>query len=90
MRLFQVDERLDVKMCKLRTCTFDDVDMSGASFENVNLSGARMTGIDLTGLRITRAKLAGVAISEADLDGMTIEGIPVTDLLAAYRAAGAR
>ena len=37
-------------------------------------------------LKITQANLQGAAIAESRLDGLTINGILVTDLLAAYQA----
>jgi hypothetical protein len=40
----------------------------------------------MAGLRIANACLSDVAISDAMLEGMTINGILVTDMLAAYEA----
>jgi hypothetical protein len=42
--------------------------------------------VNLAGLKITNANLAGASISQGRMEGMTIEGILVSDLLAAYRA----
>jgi hypothetical protein len=41
----------------------------------VNFSGATIDNVDLSGVKITDCKI----------DGMTIEGIFVTELMAAYR-----
>ena len=54
---------------------FDDVDLSRARFRNVNLSGATFRDVDFS----------GVSIEDARIDGMTILGIPVGELLEAYR-----
>ena len=55
---------------------------------NSDLSGSLFSDANLSGLRIAKANLAVASISESRLDGMTIDGIAVTDLLAACRAAG--
>jgi uncharacterized protein YjbI with pentapeptide repeats len=41
--------------------------------------------VNLSGLRIEMANLDGASIVHARLEGMTIEGLPVTDLLAFWR-----
>ncbi|PZQ83612.1 MAG: hypothetical protein DI549_07085 [Ancylobacter novellus] len=66
---------------------FDDVNMSGWAVKNVNFSGLALECANVSGARITRADLVGVSIAECRLDGMRIDGILVTDMLAAYRAA---
>jgi uncharacterized protein YjbI with pentapeptide repeats len=53
------------------------------------MSGWRIHDANLSGLRVTKANLAGAAISESRLDGMTIDGVAVTEMLAAYRVAKA-
>lgn len=64
--------------------SFENVNASGASIEDANLSGWRVHDANLSGLRVTKANLAGASISDSRLDGMTIDGIEVTELLAAY------
>ncbi len=59
----------------LGEATFDDVNLSGAAFQNVNLSVARFDDVNLS----------KATISNANLNGTTINGIPVTELLAAYQ-----
>jgi hypothetical protein len=49
--------------------------MSGWTVHNVNLSG----------LRIDKENLAGASIVNSRLQGMTIDGIEVTELLAAWK-----
>jgi hypothetical protein len=42
--------------------------------------------VSFAGLKIVKANLAGAAITRGRMEGMTIDGILVSDLLAAYRA----
>ena len=42
--------------------------------------------MNLSGLKIDRANLAGALIVNSRLDGMTIDGIEVTELMAAWEA----
>ena len=63
-----------------------NINLSGCSFEDVNMSGWQVRKANLSGLRIDGANLAGASIVNGRLDGMTIEGIPVTELLAYWRA----
>ncbi len=51
------------------------------------MSGWRVNYVNLSGLRLTKANLAGASISECRYDGMTIDGMAVTDMIAAYKAA---
>jgi uncharacterized protein YjbI with pentapeptide repeats len=97
MKLHEAKERLDVSKSDLSGSVFDDVNMSGCTLHNINLSGAsvddanmsgwRVNNVNFSGLRLTTANLAGAAISHCRYDGMTIEGIPVTAMIAAYKAA---
>ena len=64
-----------------------NVNLSGASLDDVNMSGWRVNYVNLSGLRLTKANLAGASISESRYDGMTIDGVAVTDMIAAYKAA---
>ena len=50
------------------------------------MSGWRVHDVNLSGLRVEKANLAGASIVNARLDGMTIDEIPVTELLAYWRA----
>jgi hypothetical protein len=54
------------------------------------MSGSSFDDIDMSGWRVNDVNLAGAAFSNCRIDGMTIEGILVSDLLQAYRAAGKR
>jgi predicted enzyme related to lactoylglutathione lyase len=60
---------------RLAKSRFDDVDLQSATFTNVNLAG--IVCVD--------ANLAGASIANANLTGMTVNGIPIEDMLRAYR-----
>jgi uncharacterized protein YjbI with pentapeptide repeats len=77
MKLERQTEPLDVLNC----------DLSGSSFNDVNLTGAVLDNVNLSGLKINNACMKKVSITDAALQGMTINGILVTELLAAYNAA---
>ncbi len=51
--------------------------MSGWSIDDVNFTGLKLSNSNLSGAQITACRMAG----------MKIDGIPVEDLLAAYKAA---
>jgi uncharacterized protein YjbI with pentapeptide repeats len=71
---------------KLTDSSFCDVCLGGARFDDVNLAAATFHNINLAGARFNDVNLSGVEIKDANLQGMTIEGILVTEMLAAYRA----
>jgi uncharacterized protein YjbI with pentapeptide repeats len=95
MQLNEARERFEVTKCDLSGSTFSEVNLSGSTYENINLSGAsfdnvnlsgwRLHNVNFAGARIGHANLSGVTIADSRLDGMTIDGIAVTDLLAAYK-----
>jgi uncharacterized protein YjbI with pentapeptide repeats len=79
-----------VKLEKTKECLeIVNCNLSGSSFRNVNLSNAVLDDVNLSHLKITNACMHDVSISDAMMDGMTINGIAVTELLTAYRAAQA-
>ena len=69
---------------KLEGASFDDVNLHGARFHNVNLSGSTFDDINLSEAEFNYLNLSGTKITNANLEGMTINGILVTELLAAY------
>jgi uncharacterized protein YjbI with pentapeptide repeats len=99
MKPYEHKERLEVGKSDLSGSVFDDVNMSGCTLHNINLLGAsiddanmsgwRVNSVNLSGLRLTKANLADVSIGDSRYEGMTIEGIPVTAMIAAYKAAQA-
>jgi uncharacterized protein YjbI with pentapeptide repeats len=87
---------LKAEEADLSGSSFTDVNLSGASFKNVNFAGALFEDANLSGWCVRNANFAGLKINNADLRGasivdsltagMTIDGIAVTDLMAAYKA----
>jgi uncharacterized protein YjbI with pentapeptide repeats len=75
---------------------FSDVDLSRTTFNNVNFASARFEDANLSGWSVRNANFSGLSIRKADLRsasivdcltaGMTIDGIPVAELMAAWRA----
>jgi uncharacterized protein YjbI with pentapeptide repeats len=64
----------------------DDMNLAGASFNNVNLGRARFTDINLSGACFDNINFTDAVIGEnCNFAGMSIAGIPVKDLLAAYK-----
>lgn len=95
--LHRITKRLDVNKCWLTDSSFVDVNLAGASFDDINLSNAHFHNVNLSNWRVQDANLTGMQITQADLrrasishsltEGMSIDGILVSDLFAAYRAA---
>jgi len=67
--------------------SFRDADLSGVVVDNVTAKLSKWSNVDLSGMSIRDANLGGASISESNTDGMTIDGVLVTDLMKAYRAA---
>jgi uncharacterized protein YjbI with pentapeptide repeats len=80
-------KRIEANDANLSGSTFKNVNLAGAEFDDVNLQGSTIHNANLSDLKIKGANLRGASIIHAHLEGMTIDGIAVTDLLAAYRAA---
>ncbi len=74
MELKDTVEQLDASNAKLFQSVFDDVNLENSTFTNTNLSNAKLSNVNLS----------GVEILDANLTGMTVNGIQVSDLLAAY------
>jgi len=93
--LKQTRQRIEATNADLSGSTFTDVNLTGAAFNDVKLTGATITNAslsgaqiedaNLSGLQIKQANLTGAAMTECTMTGMTIDGILVTDLIAAYR-----
>jgi uncharacterized protein YjbI with pentapeptide repeats len=86
MTIHHLSEPLLVTVSRITASNFNDVNLAAATFTNVNLAGTRMDDVNLSDLRIDNANLSHAAITESCLHGMTINGILVTDMLAAYLA----
>jgi 2-oxoglutarate dehydrogenase complex dehydrogenase (E1) component-like enzyme len=88
MKLHHQSEPLDAENANLSHSRFLKVKLEGASFTDVDLGRSVFTNVSLQNAKISDVNLSGATISNADLTHMTIDGIPVLDLLRAYRAAG--
>ncbi len=86
LKLKGTKQRLEVTDTDMSGSTFADVRLVGAKFDDVNLTGATINNANLSTVRISNANFAGASIVESSMKSMTIDGISVTDLLAAYRA----
>jgi len=62
------------------------VNFAGAKIEDANMSGWSVRNASLAGLKLESADLRGAVISNSLTAGMTIDGVPVTEMMAAYRA----
>lgn len=73
---------VNMSVCKIGKANLsrfqvDDATMANSFFHNVNLSNSK----------IEKANLSAVAIVNCLYEGMMIDGVAVSDLFAAYRAA---
>ena len=85
MKLSDTTEKLDVSHCDLSGSRFEDVKLADSPFTNVDMSGWRVEDVTLAGTKIRNVNLREVAITDCAVEGMTINGVLVTDLIAAYR-----
>ena len=74
----------------LANASFLDVNLRDARFHDVNLAGSSFSDVSLLGAKFSDVDLGNVEIVAANLDGMTINGILVTELLAAHEKNGSR
>jgi uncharacterized protein YjbI with pentapeptide repeats len=77
----------------LQSVRFDYVNMSDASFCRMNLSrsvfdvqpGVWFDNVNLAGSAIQNANLAGLSITNCNIAGLCVDGMLVSELVAAYR-----
>lgn len=67
--------------------TVSGSDLSNSTFQNVTLSGCVFTDVNMSNVVIANADLSGARLLDCNLLGASIEGVPVKDLFAAFRAA---
>jgi uncharacterized protein YjbI with pentapeptide repeats len=70
------DHPMHVEGSSMRPVKFEDCNLSKSTFHDCNLSA----------MEISDCNLSGAALKDCNLTGMTIDGIPVQELLAAYKA----
>ena len=95
IKLEQVEKRLEVRTCCLAGSSFVDVNLSKASFDDINFSGAEIQNANMSDWMVQDANLKGLKIRNSDLreaaishcltEGMTVDGIAVSEMMAAYR-----
>ena len=88
-------QSLDVKGQSIQKSRFTDVDLSGSVFDDVNLSGCTFRNVNLgscdfndisfAGTIISGACFKGAEIPHGPIDELKIAGVPVKDLLDAYK-----
>lgn len=60
--------------------------LTNARIDDANMANITVNDVNLSNGRITNANLSNLAIQDCLLVGMTINGIPVQEMLAAYKA----
>jgi hypothetical protein len=88
-RIVKIDNARDilrVSNADISGSEFSNSKLAGTSFENVDMARCRLNDVNLSGTAIADVNLTDVSISQATMVGMTIDGILVTEMLAAYRA----
>ena len=86
MEIQHVRELLQVEDADLTRSRFTNVNLADSSFENAALQRVSFTDVSFAGATFADADLSNVTIVDAKLAGMMINGILVSDLLAAYQA----
>lgn len=64
---------------------FDDVNLSGCTFRNVNLGSCDFNDISFAGTIISGSCFKGAEIPHGPIEELRIAGVPVKDLLDAYK-----
>ncbi|MEL6374274.1 MAG: pentapeptide repeat-containing protein [Pseudomonadota bacterium] len=70
--------------CNLSDATFKNVNLSNSSFDDVNLSNSKFHNLNLSATTFDFLNMRDVQVTRADITGMKIDGIPVSDFIAAY------
>jgi uncharacterized protein YjbI with pentapeptide repeats len=74
-------EEVSLAHSRFRAVSFEDVEI-----ERARMSGLRAKCINLSNSSWEDSDFTGVSIRRGRYEGMTIDGVSVTDLLAAHRA----
>jgi uncharacterized protein YjbI with pentapeptide repeats len=88
-------QRLDVNDTDLSGSRFNDANLTGTWFNQINFSGAKfndsnMTGwyvndVNLSGSQFQNINLSGVTFSNCRMPGAMLDGVPLEEIVAAYR-----
>jgi uncharacterized protein YjbI with pentapeptide repeats len=65
---------------------FNDSNMTGWKINDTNLCGLMLNDVTLSGATVQNANLSGVDFINCHFTGARIDGIPVEDMMAAYKA----
>ena len=85
MEIKHTATKLDVDDTDLSASTFHNASLAGAKFTDINLANALFEEVNFTDTKIHNVNLSNVQITDCNLAGMTIEGISVTEMIAAYK-----
>ncbi|MBP2446947.1 pentapeptide repeat-containing protein [Rhizobium leguminosarum] len=93
--LHRTTQRLDVNDTDLSGSRFNDANLSGTWFNQINFSGAKfndsnMTGwyvndVNLSGSRFQNINLSGVSFSNCRIPGAMLDGVPLEEIVEAYK-----
>ncbi len=72
----------------LSSSVFERMNLSNLRIDDANMGNARINDANLSGSKISNANLGLVDIERCAIDGMRIDGVLVTEMLAAYRTRG--
>lgn len=96
IKMHRMTERLDVNDTDLSGSKFNDANLSGTVFNQINFTGAafndsNMAGwhvndVNLSGSRFQNINLSGVTFSNCRITGVTLDGMPLEDLVRAYKS----
>jgi len=95
IKLHRTTQRLDVNDTDLAGSRFNDANLSGTWFNQINFSGAKfndsnMSGwhvndVNLSGSQFQNINLSGVTFTNCRIPGATIDGMPLEEIVAAYK-----
>lgn len=87
-RFFAVLRGASFADTNLEAAHFSDVNLSRVTIEDATLKNAILHNVTMEAARIRNANLTDLDIRDSTLTGMKINGILVTDLLAAHKTRG--
>jgi uncharacterized protein YjbI with pentapeptide repeats len=80
-----VRKGLSVQDADMTESSFVNTKLTKSRFDDVNLQNSTFTNVNLAGVAYVDVNLRGASIANANLTGMTVDGIPIDDMLRAYR-----
>src|SRR4051794_8009172 len=86
MDLHNIREGVSVQDADMTKSSFVNTKLAKSRFDDVNLQDTTFTNANLASVAFVNVNLAGASIVNANLTGMTVDGIPIDDMLRAYRS----